>query len=59
MPSMRDEEERMEKRVALESAAKDYWDACQLCNYPFASDVIDVVFDASDGAVKLGEEANA
>ena len=47
---------RLGARLALESALSDYYKACQAADYEFASDVIDVIFDATEGNVILSEE---
>jgi hypothetical protein len=40
--------------MELEHAVADYYKACQAADYEFPSDIIDVIYDATEGAVKFG-----
>jgi hypothetical protein len=46
-------DERLDKRMALESALGEYYKVCQLANYDFKDDLKDVVWDATNGEVDI------
>ena len=54
--SRQNDENRLQARMELEHAVADYYKACQAADYEFPSDLIDVIYDATEGAVKLTEE---
>jgi len=52
----RQDEDRLQARMELEHAVANYFKACQAADYEFSTDVIDVVYDATEGNVKLTDE---
>ena len=47
---------RANARMVLEQAIRDYVKTCQEADYDFDSDIVDVLFDATDGNVRITVE---
>ena len=52
----RKDEDRLKSRMDAEEAIRDYYAKCQAADYEFPSDIADVIYDATDGAVVMGEK---
>ena len=50
---MSKQEDRMDSRVKLEEAMRDYYQKCLACGYDFVGDLKDVIWDATGGKVDM------
>lgn len=48
---MNKDEKRLDARVNAEAAIAEYFKACNAADYDFETDIHDVIFDATGGAV--------
>ena len=47
------DEKRLEVRCELESAIREYYEACNVGSYDFEDDIKHIIYDATDGEVSL------
>ena len=55
MVQMKDDENRMRFRGEVESVISEYYELCQKTGYPFKDDILDIIYDATNGEVNLSE----